>query len=71
MIKVIDIELNNPKCWITKSEKLSENQEDLDKIIWYECPALNKFISDGWKINDWKMVEHDAIFILEKRDNKK
>lgn len=71
MIKVIDIELN-PKCWITKSEKLSENSEEPDKkIIWYECPALNKFISDGWKINDCKMSEHDAIFILEKRNIKK
>ena len=67
MIKVIDIELN-PKCWITKSE----NSEEPDKkIIWYECPALNKFISDGWKINDCKMSEHDAIFILEKRNIKK
>ena len=56
MIKIINVELIQP-YWIKKAE---------NDTYWYECPALNNFISDGWKIKDWNISGRDCVFILEK-----
>lgn len=60
MIKVIDIELNGG-CW------QDEYVDDTTKIHKYWiCPAVEKFLNEGWNIKDWKLTDHDVIFIFEK-----
>ena len=60
MIKVIDIELNG-ECW---------QEEDVDDTTqlykYWVCPAVEKFLNEGWNIKDWKLTDHDIIFIFEK-----
>lgn len=57
MIKVINIK-NENFCW---------ECIDIDNnYCYYECPALNKFLGEGWSIKDWKPESNGAIFILEK-----
>lgn len=61
MIKVVNVELNN-KCWKTR-------YTDSSHTIWYwTCPAVEKFLNEGWNIKDFKMEGSDVIFILEKTD---
>ena len=62
MVKVINIEMTG-NTW----DKLYLNGDE--KIVYWENLVLNKFLNDGWFIKDWKMTEHDIIFILEKENN--
>lgn len=59
MIKVIVLELNQ-NCW----EGVNVNNNE--KFCYFESPAINKFLSEGWQIKDWKIAKSDIIFILEK-----
>lgn len=61
MIKVINVRLAN-YCW--------EYEAISDDYCYYECPALNKFIDDGYAIKDFKIANDNCIFILEKPDKK-
>ena len=60
MIKVIDIELNGCS-W--EGEYIDDNTETNK---YWTCPAVEKSLNEGWNIKDWKMADHDVIFILEK-----
>lgn len=67
MIKVIDIDgvCGWKKCYLdpNKAEKWTDS-------AWFESPILEKFLSEGWTIKDWKMAKSkngsDWTFILEK-----
>ena len=61
MIKVIDIELNGGG-W--KGEYVDHTETNK----YWVCPAVEKFLNEGWNIKDWKMTDHDVIFIFEKHD---
>ena len=58
MIKVIDIELNG-------SGWQDEYVDDTTYKYWI-CPAVEKFLNEGWNIKDWKLTDNDVIFIFEK-----
>jgi hypothetical protein len=69
MIKVIDID----GCGGWKRQYLDSNKEQRSwsDSTWYESPVLEKFLSEGWTIIDWKMAKSrngsDWTFILEKQ----
>ncbi len=60
MIKVIDIELTDSDCW------KGEYVDDTETNKYWVCPAVEKFLNEGWNIKDWKLTNNDVIFIFEK-----
>lgn len=73
MIKVITID--GQSGW--KKRYLDPNKKPKlwTDSAWYESPILEKFLSEGWTIKDWKMDKSkygsDWTFILEKEDELK
>lgn len=69
MIKVIDID---GSCGWKKNYLDPDKVEKWADLSWYESPILEKFLSEGWTIKDWKMAKSrngsDWTFILEKLD---
>lgn len=59
MIKVIDVELNGGG-W------KGEYVDNVETNKYWVCPTVEKFLNEGWNIKDWKMTDHDVIFIFEK-----
>ena len=60
MIIVIDIELNG-QCW---QDEYVDDTREIHK--YWICPAIEKFLNEGWNIKDWKLTDNDVIFIFEK-----
>lgn len=69
MIKVIDID--GQSGWQKQYLDPDKEPKLWTDSAWYESPILEKFLSEGWTIIDWKMAKSkngsDWTFILEKK----
>ncbi len=63
MHKVVNVELNS-KGWV------GEYVDNTKTHKYWVCPAIEKFLNEGWNIKDFKMQGSDVIFILEKSEER-